>query len=277
MRLSRWVSAGLMSAALCGAAAAQEKQAPIPFAGGQLTITQSEEYGEKSLSFDGKELAHNYVVYFDRIAKVDGIDVALFDVGDGGNACGPAKVMVWKPADGDIESASSGEQDCGAPVMAVNENDIYFVPWLMPGGSAPVKKWSPLRGFLLAGNLTYTPDPGTGWKDIDGSKYDNIIDAFHNEAVYETAQKLLGDQLGDVTTALLVGSGTEKTASGIIYATGCVPHACGVSDGFMAIDADAQKLYFAQQGDNPSIATWPQLEDWPQEVRRAMTAALGKE
>ncbi len=64
----------------CAAVAAQEddaKQAPIPFAGGQLTITQTEEYGEKTLSFDGRELAQNYVVYFDRIARVGGTDVAL--------------------------------------------------------------------------------------------------------------------------------------------------------------------------------------------------------
>ncbi|MHA6686005.1 hypothetical protein [Mesorhizobium sp. A556] len=275
MRFSSLASAtALICAALYGAAAhAQDKQAPVPFAGGQLTVTQTEDYGEKTLAFDGKELAHNYVVYFDRIAKVDGTDVALFDVGDGGNACGPAKLMVWKPQNGGIETDSIGEDDCGAPVMAVNENQIYFVPWLMPGGSAPVKTWSPSAGFALAGTLTYTPDPGTGWEDIDASKYDNIIDAFHNEAVYTAATKLLGDRLTDVTTALLVGGGTEKTASGIIYASGCVPHACGGSDGFMAIDAGAQKLYFAQENEKGADA-WPTLKTWPADLRAAMKKAF---
>jgi hypothetical protein len=121
------------------------------------------------------------------------------------------------------------------------------------------------------------PDPGTGWADIDPSKYDNIIDAFHNEAVYQAAQKLLGDKLGDVTTALLVGGGTEKTASGIVYASGCVPHACGVSDGFMAIDAAEKKLYFAQQKDEQGAGgadAWPDLKEWPAELRDAMEKAL---
>ena len=280
MRLgSRLAGLALLSAVLCGAAVAQEedRQEPIPFAGGQLTVTQTEEYGEKTLSFDGKALASNFVVYFDRIAKVGGTDVALFDVGDGGNACGPAKVMVWKPESGDVESASIGADDCGAPPAALTDDMIYFVPWLQPGGSAQVKTWSPQQGFALAGELTYMPDPGTGWADIDPSKYDNIIDAFHNEAVYRAAQKLLGDKLGDVTTALLVGGGTEKTASGIVYASGCVPHACGVSDGFMAIDAAAKKLYFAQQKDEQGASgadTWPELKEWPAELRAAMEKAL---
>ncbi len=261
----------------CAAVAAQEddaKQAPIPFAGGQLTITQTEEYGEKTLSFDGRELAQNYVVYFDRIAKVGGVDVALFDVGDGGNACGPAKVMVWKPDGAKVESASIGEDDCGAPSMAVNEDALYFVPWLMPGGSAPVKKWSPATGFSLAGNLTYMPEPGTGWKDIDASRYDNIIDAFHNEAVYKAATSLLGDRLDEVTTSLLVGGGTEKTASGIIYASGCVPHDCGGNDGFMAIDATAGKLYFARESGKAEPDAWPALKEWPADLREAMDKAF---
>lgn len=272
-----------LSMTLCGGAAAQEeRQAPIPFAGGELTITQPEEYGEKTLSFDGKELASNYVVYFDRIATIGDVEVALFDVGDGGNACGPATVMVWKPEGGEIQSASIGEDDCGAPPAAVTGNEIYFVPWLLPGNSAAVKKWSPQDGFSLAGTLTYTPEPGTDWADIDGSRLESIIDAFHNEAVYHAAQKLLGDKLSDVTTALLVSSGTEKTASGVLYANGCVPHACGISDGFMAIDATAQKLYFARQSDEGDAAegnvdAWPDLASWPAELRTIMDEALARQ
>ena len=110
-----WLPTTVALVALCGAALAQdEKQAPIPFAGGELTITQKEEYGEKVLAFDGKELAHNYVVYYDRTVTLGDVAVAMVDVGDGGNACGPAKVLVWKPEGGDIRSETVGA-DCGAP------------------------------------------------------------------------------------------------------------------------------------------------------------------
>jgi hypothetical protein len=273
---SMLIAAAALGLAACGAALAQdeEKPAPIPFAGGTLTITQQEEYGEKTLAFEGKELARAYFVSFDGIVKVGGEDVALFDVGDGGNACGPARVMVWKPEGQEVQKAGIGEDDCGAPPAGVSEDAIYFVPWLLPGASADVRKWSPQEGFTLAGKLTYTPDPGTGWADVDPAKYENIIDAFHNEAVYQKASALLGDGLTDMATSLLVGGGTEKTASGIAYASGCLPHACGVSDGFMAVDAKGGTLYFARQKEGSKPDAWPRLEDWPADLRQAMEKAL---
>jgi hypothetical protein len=147
------------------------------------------------------------------------------------------------------------------------------VPWLLPGTTLPVQKWSPSGGLSMAGNLTYAPEPGTGWKDIDPSKFDNIVDALHNESVYRAAQEMLGERLAEVTTGLLVGGGTDTTASGIVYASGCVPHACGVSDGFMAIDAAGERLYFAREGDGQP-ETWPALAEWPAELRSAMDEAF---
>lgn len=260
-----------------GAASAQEDgepQAPIPFAGGQLTVTQTEEYGEKTLAFEGKELARNYVVYFDRIARIGDVEVALFDVGDGGNACGPAKVMVWKDGDGNVQRAGMGEDDCGAPVTAVGDDALYFVPWLMPGGNGVVTRWSPADGFQLAGNLTFAPEPGTGWKDVEAATYDGIVDSLRNEAVYRAAVDLLGDRLAEMTTSLLVSAAPEKTGSGLLYGEGCVPHACGGNDGFMAIDASARKLYFARRSDDGKPETWPALGEWPAEARATMEKAL---
>ena len=47
------------------------RRPPIPFEGGTLTITETADL-DKILAFDGKELARNYVVYFDRIVELDG-------------------------------------------------------------------------------------------------------------------------------------------------------------------------------------------------------------
>ncbi|CCV04349.1 conserved exported hypothetical protein [Mesorhizobium metallidurans STM 2683] len=252
-----------------------DKQAPIPFAGGQLTITQQEQYGEKVLAFDGKQLASNYDVFFDRIVKVGGVDVALVDVGDGGNQCGPAKLIVWKPEGGTIQSTTVEQDECGAPPAAVSDNAIYFVPYLLPGDSKPALQWSPTGGLTISGNLAYMPEPGTDWKDIDPAKYDNIIDAFHNEAVYKEAEKLLGKEMTDMATSLLVGGGTEKMASGAFYASGCVPHDCGGNDGFMAVDPARQTLYFARQGDNGEPDAWPAMKTWPADIKEALDKALG--
>ena len=72
-----------------------------PFAGGTLTITETEDF-DKVLAFDGKELTRNYVVNYDKTVEVGGQQVALFDVGDGGNQCGTATVIVWKPENGAV-------------------------------------------------------------------------------------------------------------------------------------------------------------------------------
>ncbi|MER9213918.1 hypothetical protein NKI54_17825 [Mesorhizobium sp. M0663] len=262
--------------ALSNAALADnDKQAPIPFEGGQLTITQEEEYGERVLAFDGKELARNYDVFFDKIVEVGGVKVALVDVGDGGNQCGPAKVIVWKPEGGTIQTVTVEQDECGAPPAAISDSAVYFVPYLLPGDSKPALQWSPTAGLTISGNLTYMPEPGTDWKDVDPSKYDNIIDAFHNEAVYKLAETLLGRDMPDMATSLLVGGGTEKTASGAFFASGCVPHDCGGNDGFMAVDPVNQKLYFARRGDKPEPDAWPAVGTWPADVKEALDKALG--
>lgn len=250
-------------------------QSPIPFEGGQLTITQPEQDGEKVLAFDGQTLASNYDVSFDKIVVVSDVKVALFDVGDGGNQCGPATVIVWKPQGGKIQSTKVEQDECGAPPAAISDSAIYFVPYLLPGDSKPALQWSPQSGLSTSGNLTYMPEPGTQWKDVDPSKYDNVIDAFRNEAVYKQAQTLLGKDMTDMATSLLVGGGTEKTASGAFYATGCVPHDCGGNDGFMAVDPVNQKLYFARHGEKPEPDAWPAVATWPADIKQALDKALG--
>ncbi|WP_421915489.1 hypothetical protein [Mesorhizobium sp.] len=255
--------------------ASDQGQAPIPFEGGQLTIKQPEQDGEKVLAFDGQTLASNYDVSFDKIAIISDIKVALFDVGDGGNQCGPAKVIVWKPEGGAIQSTKVEQDECGAPPAAISDSAIYFVPYLLPGDSKPALQWSPQGGLSTSGNLTYMPEPGTQWKDVDPSKYDNIIDAFRNEAVYKQAQTLLGKDMTEMATSLLVGGGTEKTASGAFYATGCVPHDCGGNDGFMAVDPANQKLYFARRGDNGDPQAWPAVTTWPADIKAALDKVSG--
>ncbi|MET2830083.1 hypothetical protein [Mesorhizobium shangrilense] len=264
-------ASGTSSAALTE----NDKQAPIPFEGGQLTITQPEQDGEKVLSYDGQQLASNYDVFFDKIVKIGDVNVALVDVGDGGNQCGPAKLIVWKPEGGTIQSIRVEQDECGAPPAAISDSAIYFVPYLLPGDSKPALQWSPQGGLSTSGNLTYMPEPGTQWKDVDPSKYDNIIDAFHNEAVYKEAEKVLGKDMTDMATSLLVGGGTEKTASGAFYATGCVPHDCGGNDGFMAVDPAKQKLYFARRGDNGEPQAWPAVATWPADIKEALDKATG--
>jgi hypothetical protein len=256
------------------AAAQDQAPAPLPFAGGQLTITEEGD-GQKLLAFDGRELARNYYVSFDRTVEVGGAEVVLVEVGDGGNACGATVNIVWKPEGGEVVAVPAGE-DCGSPPAAVTSDAIYFVPYLMPGETLPVKSWSPQAGMRVAGEMTFAPQPGTGWRAVDAAGMTNILDVFSNAAVYEAAQRLLGADLTEVASGLIVGSEPEKMPSGAFYGSGCVPHACGVSDAFMAVDPAKRKLYFAQQQDNGGPRMWPEAAKWPHELRTAMNEAIGR-
>lgn len=247
--------------------------APIPFEGGTFTIQETPD-GDKVLAYDGQEVARNWVVYFDRVLKLGETSVALFDVGDGGNQCGPATVIVWKPKDEGVRTETIGE-DCGAPPAAATEQDLYFVPFLVPGTSQNVIAWSPEKGLRVSGTLSFSPQPGTGWPELANAQLESIVDAFDNEAVYAAAKKLLGDRLADFATGLLTGGEIERTVNGIMYGSGCVPHACGSADAFMAVDIKGRKLYLAQAGENPDPSAWPPLKTWPADMRSAMKAALG--
>ncbi|HWK66172.1 MAG TPA: hypothetical protein VNS34_14620 [Rhizobiaceae bacterium] len=274
MRLlgSLLLSIGMLSASFASA----QDPAPeeISFEGGKFTITETADL-DKILAYEGREIARNYVVFYDRTVEVEGMPVALFAVGDGGNACGTATVIAWKPDEGGIRSDIVGEE-CGSPPAAIADSGIYFVPYLIPGGSGVVEVWSPTNGVRVAGTLNFAPQPATQWADLDPTTFETITDAMHNEAVYEAAKALLGDSLLDVMTGLQVGGEPAVTPSGIVYANGCVPHACGTSDAFMAVDPKGQKLYFAQERDQPEPAAWPSIDTWPTDLRQAMQDAFDR-
>lgn len=255
--------------------AQQSEPQKIPFEGGNFTIAENAE-GEKVVAYEGKELARNYVAFHQRTVDLNGTKVAIFDVGDGGNACGPETVLAWK-TDAGIQSTVVGDGECGTPPAAATGDTLYFVPYLLPGSKAPVRSWSVDGGLKVAGDLAFTPQPGTSWADLKVENITYPVDFFDNSELYAAAQSLLGDKLEDVALGLSVSAGPEKTASGTLFASGCVPHACGSNDSFIGVDVAGKKLYFAQQGDTPEPKTWPALAEWPAEVKDAMAKALTPE
>jgi hypothetical protein len=246
----------------------------IPFQGGELTITETPEY-EKVLAFDGRELSREYFLFFERTLEVAGTQVALFLAGPGGNACGASALMVWKPMDGEVMAESPGD-DCGSPPPAATEDRLYFVPWLRPGESLPVRSWAPGEGFETAGLLTYTPQPDTGWATFDPAALEHPLDLFRNADVYAAAQALLGDDMVDVAAGLSTASAPDILDTGLVTARGCVPYDCGGADAFVAVDPAGRRLWFAQQGETDEPHTWPSLEGWPAEVSEAMRGAIGR-
>lgn len=254
-------------------ALAQSSDTSIPFADGKFTITENADM-EKVLSFEGQEITRGYYLEHSQTVEINGVNVALFEVGPGGNACGPRTVLVWKPEYQELQSAVAGD-DCGSPSPSFSETEIYFVPYLMPGTTSPVQVWTVEDGLQIAGNMSYVPQPGTTWDQLHAIDLAYPVEAFDNEEVYTEAAKLLGDKLPDVAMGLAVSDGFQQLDSGIVYSYGCVPHACGSLDGFIAVDQANKKLYFAQQNGKGGVDTWPALNEWPTDVHDAMQKSIG--
>ena len=100
------------------------------------------------LAFDGKQLARNYEVFFDKVVKVGG-NVALVDVGDGGNQCGTDTIIVWKPEM--ARSKASSRRRMRRAAGGGRRQRIYFVPFLLPGASKQALQWSPSEGLTISG------------------------------------------------------------------------------------------------------------------------------
>ncbi|MEQ9180790.1 MAG: hypothetical protein RIF44_19035, partial [Nitratireductor sp.] len=95
-----------------GAARAEAEEVQrYSFQGGELTIAR-QDY-ERVLAYEGRALHRAYFIGFDRIVTVRDVEVALLTAGNGGNACGPYTIMLWKPENGDVKTEIVGEE-CGA-------------------------------------------------------------------------------------------------------------------------------------------------------------------
>lgn len=276
MRLfPRLLTAGLFLVGAGGIAFAEQQPAPVPFAGGTFTITAgNDEEAEKVLTYEGKEIARDIYISFNRIAKIGDIDVALFYLGNGGAGCEDKPLILWKPQGAAaLQSVMADKDECGQLSMAVADEAIYFVPSITPDDPKNMLLWTPQDGLRTAARLNFLPEPGTSWDDIDLSGDRGIIHAFNNEAVYEAAEKLLGDQLRDVADSLVITTRAQKTRSGIFYGSGNKPHLSSMGRAFMAVDAKNGKLYIAWKSDESELRTWPTLKDWPKEVEEELERA----
>ncbi len=272
----------IVSALAIMSALAQETPAPeaaengeIAFEGGKLAIIDAGGEGEsqRAVTFDGKEIARNFLAFFDQVANVGGVNVALFSLSNGGNACLPATLIVWKE-EAELKTQLVGDE-CGDAPAGVSEEGVYFVPKLSPGASADVKVWTPEFGLQVAGKMSFTPQPGTGWDQLKTGEPGYSYKALDNAAVYGAAQQLLGDALPGFAEGLMTSGKMERLETGIVVGDGCVPHDCGSRDSFLAIDPEDQKLYVAQKiegGGEPRA--WPDVGEWPPEALEAMHKAI---
>lgn len=245
---------------------ADEVIGTVDFDGETITVTQTDD-GEQVIALGERELGRNYFAGIDRVVEISGEPVALFYLGDGGNACGPSTLIIWRNDEGDIETFDYTE-GCDTPAPSISDNGIHFVPYLNPGEERPLKRWSKYDGVETVGLIRFTPEPGTGWDTLAANPAGHPIDFFQNEEIYTLAAIALGDGLGAYVKGLQVASEPKRLQSGIVMASGCVPHNCGSADAFIAVDETGRALYMAQQNAG-GYSHWPSLDSWSEPALEA--------
>lgn len=264
-------SAVLLSLLFASTAFAQEEGlSPVKFRGGEFKFTRNAD-DEISVTFDGKEIYHNYYVTFDRVVKIDDTDVALLSGGDGGNACGLTTLIVTRPDDkADPKVETVGDGCAGAPDAAVAAHEIQFVPYLRPGQTAVVQNWTPEKGLTQSGALTFLPAPNTSWATLDAKTIHHPYTLFDNADVYKTAKEALGDRFDDVIIGLDVSGDPEIVEGKSIITQGCQAHNCGGADSFFAVDIVNHTIYAAKQLNETENQYWPEdLDQWPEPFQKA--------
>ncbi len=243
--------------------------APVKFGDGEFTFTRVED-DEIAVSYNGIELYRNYYVTFERIVKVEDKEVALLSGFDGGNACGPARLIITLPEDEPDPMVETVGSDCGAPEPSVSSDRILFVPYVQPGNSELIQEWTPSKGLRQNGEIQFLPQPETNWANFDAAKAEYAAQLFDNKDLYDAAQALLGDRLGEVVFGLSVSGPAQIIDKAYVAVSGCQPHACGAANAFFGVDLEKQAVYAANRISDKPEEFWPSdLMTWPEALRNA--------
>jgi hypothetical protein len=259
-----------MALAAPALAEALELPAPIKFGNGEFTFARGED-DEVALSYNGAEIYRNFFVIFNQTAKVDGVDVATFSGGDGGNACGPAQILVTLPESSPDPKVEIIGEECGAPDPALSPYRIAFVPfYAAPGRPEPLLIWTPLGGVIRMGEIRFLPQDNTSWANFDPSKAADPFALFDNKDVYDAAAALLGDRLGEVVFGLNVSGAPEIIGGKYVAGYGCQPHSCGGANAFFGIDLEKRQVFAANRISDQPEQFWPaDFAAWPEALRIA--------
>lgn len=269
----RLVLALLVSVVSSVAFAQEDIPAPIQLGDGEITFVRGEDE-EITVTYAGKEIYRNYYVSAEKAIKVEGVEVVLISGGDGGNACGPATLIVTVPdgaVDADVVTVGA---DCGSPTPAVNANEVLFVPYLVPGAKGLVQSWAPSAGLVTVGAISYMPTAGSTWSNFDIKAADTPHAMLANADIYSATQTLLGPKFDELVLLLGV-SGTPELVDGkYAIGAGCQAHACGSANGFLGVDLAAKAVYAATRYGEGSETFWPaDFKAWPAALQKSYEAS----
>jgi hypothetical protein len=253
--------------------AQEDIPAPLKLGDGEITFARGEDE-EITATYAGKEIYRNYYVSAEKVIKVEGVEVALIAGGDGGNACGPATLIVTVldgAVDADVVTVGA---DCGSPTPAVNANEVLFVPYLVPGAKGLVQSWAPSTGLVTVGAISYVPSSGSTWSNFDIKVADTPHAMLANADIFSATQALLGQKFDELVLLLGVAGTPELVDGKYAVGLGCQAHACGSANGFLGVDLEAKAIYAATRYGEESETFWPaDFKAWPAALQKSYEAS----
>jgi hypothetical protein len=268
-----WTCSGAALIFSTAAVLAQDVPDAVPFSGGEFTFAIGEDE-EISMSYAGQEVHRAPVIKFDRTLTIAGVEAALFYSGDGGNGCGPQMLIFTLPQDAVDPVIDIAGEECGAPEPAVTSEGLLFVPHVSPGGTALVERWTPKDGLTIAGELAFTPQPETGWTDLDPAKVTHPVELFNNAELYAALQALAGERFVELADKLGTAAPPQLIEGKFLAAAGCQPSACASDKGFIGLDIEMKAVFAAIRTEGGAETLWPaEKAIWPEALLKALEAA----
>ena len=242
--------------------AAETVEQTMEFAGNRLEVVQTDDF-ERVLKVNGGEVFRDFQLWLDRAIPLGSRQVLLASAGPGGNACGSYPVVLVPANDGSLTVATPIGRECGLfAEMAATPTELIFFGHAAPGNPASIDQWSPTTGLEHVGRIEFEPQPGTGWQTLRIDDLSHPRHLFDNADVYRAVADLAGADLAALSTSLSVASELEPVDGRYLVGMGCMPHACGAADGFIAVDVEGRAVYAATDA-TEQTSVWPAADRWP--------------
>jgi hypothetical protein len=259
------VRAAALSTALLLAAlplAAQERPVPVKIGPAMLEIVDRAEAGHE-LRHDDRVLAKEYRIEPGPVVASGDAHVAVFDMWGGGNACVAWPLVVLVDAAGKVALDRRFETECTGFAYASQTDAIVLVRRAFPFEDGAV--WQAAgNGVRFLGTLKFAPQPNSTWADLDKA-LDHPLSLFDVAPLDAAVRKLTGSSYAEFARALGVASPVEARGPYLI-GSGCLPHACGDTEGFLAIEREAKRIFLGLKT-RGRVRAWPALAAWPKPLR----------
>jgi len=262
------VLAVFASLAACSVAWAEEVGT---LQGKLLTIEEAETF-HKILKVGGETVLERPLISVERIFHGKTRDSAIIAVSDGGNMC-PAQYLVLSVI-GDTIEQSDEVGNCSPPNSLVGPPERVQLTFSAYGNVEGEEwVWTPGDGMKLAAKTTAQPVAGTGWFNARDLLGQDPAAIFMNEEVSAAIKRAVGDAYPMLVDRTLVATPIAEVKPGILFGSGCMPHACDSDKSFVGLDLNKKQVFVGLKLSGKPVEAFPK-QGWPPALLQALRKAM---